>query len=92
MIIIFVFSILQLLFFVHFNKDDSKLFSQLIDMRYEKKSTILTTNTNFNNWDEVSYDAVIDRAILDRILHHAHIISITGKSYRLKNHINQDND
>ncbi len=74
------------------DKDDSKLFFQLIDMRYEKKSTILTTNINFNNWDEVFYDAVIASAILDRILHHAHVISITGKSYRLKNHFNQENE
>ena len=55
-------------------------------MRYEKRSTILTTNINFNEWDDVFYDAVIANAILDRILHHAHVISITGKSYRLKDH------
>ena len=55
-------------------------------MRYEKRSTILTTNINFNEWDDVFYDAVIANAILDRILHHAHVISITGKSYRLKAH------
>ncbi|SHJ23539.1 DNA replication protein DnaC [Geosporobacter subterraneus DSM 17957] len=74
------------------NKDDSKLFFQLIDMRYEKKSTILTTNINFNNWDEVFYDAVIANAILDRILHHAHIISISGKSYRLKDHFKKEGE
>ena len=74
------------------NKDDSKLFFQLIDMRYEKKSTILTTNINFNNWDEVFYDAVIASAILDRILHHANVVSISGKSYRLKDHFKQDNE
>lgn len=74
------------------DKDDSKLFFQLIDMRYEKKSTILTTNINFNNWDEVFYDAIIASAILDRILHHAHIISISGKSYRLKDHFKQDGE
>ncbi|MPW27373.1 AAA family ATPase [Alkalibaculum sp. M08DMB] len=72
------------------DKDDSKLFFQLIDMRYEKKSTILTTNINFNNWDEIFYDAVIANAILDRVLHHAHVISISGKSYRLKDHIKQE--
>lgn len=68
------------------DREDSKLFFQLIDMRYEKRSTILTTNINFNEWDDVFYDAVIANAILDRILHHAHVISITGKSYRLKDH------
>ena len=57
------------------NKEDSNLFFQLIDMRYEKKSTILTTNMNFNEWD--------------RILHHAHVVPISGKSYRLKDHLRQ---
>lgn len=69
------------------DKEDSKLFFQLVDMRYEKKSTILTTNINFNNWDEVFYDPIIANAILDRLLHHAHVISINGKSYRLKDHL-----
>lgn len=72
------------------DKDDSKLFFQLIDMRYEKKSTILTTNINFNNWNEIFYDSIIANAILDGILHHAFIISISGKSYRLKDHFIQD--
>lgn len=74
------------------DKDDSKLFFQLVDMRYEKKSTILTTNINFNSWDEIFYDAVIANAILDRILHHAHVISVSGKSYRLKDHFQQDSE
>lgn len=73
-------------------KEDSKLFFQLIDMRYEKKSTILTTNINFNSWDDIFYDPVIANAILDRVLHHAHVVSITGNSYRLKDHFNfEDN-
>lgn len=57
---------------------------QLIDKKYEKKSTIITTNINFSQWDQVLMDPVIANAILDRELHHAHIINITGKSYRLK--------
>lgn len=72
------------------DKEDSKLFFQLIDMRYEKKSTLLTTNINFDSWDEIFYDPVIANAILDRILHHAHVVSITGNSYRLKDHISQE--
>jgi DNA replication protein DnaC len=68
------------------DKEDSKLFFQLIDMRYEKKSTIITTNINFNLWDEVFHDPMIANAILDRVLHHAHVVTITGKSYRMKDH------
>jgi len=73
-------------------KEDSKMFFQLIDMRYEKKSTILTTNINFNNWDDVFIDPIIANAILDRVLHHAHVVNITGKSYRLKEYIKQDDE
>ncbi len=73
------------------NKEDSNLFFQLIDMRYEKKSTVLTTNINFNNWDSIFYDAIVANAILDRILHHAHVITISGKSYRLKDHMKPEN-
>ncbi len=69
------------------DKEDSNLFFQLIDARYEKKSTILTTNMNFNEWDGVFYDAVVANAIVDRALHHAHVVPISGKSYRLKNHL-----
>lgn len=67
-------------------KEDSKLFFQLIDKRYEKKSTIITTNINFSAWDDIFMDPVIANAILDRVLHHAHVINITGKSYRLKDY------
>ncbi len=66
------------------SKDDSKLFFQLIDKRYEKFSTIITTNINFSQWDEVFGDAVTANAILDRLLHHSHIVTIKGSSYRLK--------
>lgn len=71
-------------------KEDSYLFFQLIEMRYEKKSTIFTTNMNFNNWDKVFFDPMVANAILDRVLHHANVITITGKSYRLKDHMRQE--
>ena len=58
-----------------------------IDMRYEKKSTILTTNINFSNLNSIFYDAVVANAILDRVLHHSHVISINGCSYRVKDYI-----
>ncbi|EHJ07520.1 IS21-like element helper ATPase IstB [Staphylococcus simiae] len=68
------------------DSEDAKLFFQLIDLRYEKKSTIFTTNINFNLWNEIFEDPKIANAILDRILHHSNVIKITGKSYRLKDH------
>lgn len=72
------------------DSDDAKLFFQLIDKRYEKRSTIITTNISFDSWDEVFLDPVIANAILDRILHHAQVVSVIGPSYRTRNHFKQD--
>lgn len=72
------------------SKEDSKLFFQLIDRRYEKFSTIITTNISFSQWDEVFGDAVMANAILDRVLHHAHIVTIKGKSFRLQHLYNEE--
>lgn len=70
--------------YLSISQEDSNLFFQLIDMRYENKSTVFTTNISFDLWDRIFYDAVVANAILDRILHHSHVITITGNSYRLK--------
>src|SRR5699024_1182810 len=74
------------------NEEEAKLFFQLIDKRYEKKSTIFTTSSNFKSWTEIFQVPKIANAILDRILilHHASVINIIGDSYRLKNHIQKD--
>ncbi|MFC5466826.1 IS21-like element helper ATPase IstB [Lederbergia graminis] len=74
------------------DKEDAKLFFQLIDLRYEKKSTILTTNISFKEWDEVFQDSKLANAILDRVLHHAEVINIIGPSYRIKNHLKPDDE
>jgi len=60
-------------------------------MRYEKRSTILTTNVNFKAWDEVFQEPKLANAILDRILHHAKVVTMVGNSYRLKDHLAQEN-
>jgi DNA replication protein DnaC len=62
----------------------ANLFFQLIARRYEKASTIFTSNRNFSNWDEIFADLTIASAILDRVLHHSIVVSISGESYRLK--------
>jgi DNA replication protein DnaC len=66
------------------DKQGANLFFQLIAKRYERNSTIITTNQVFGKWPEVFSDATLANAILDRLLHHSHIIKITGQSYRLK--------
>lgn len=64
---------------------EAKLFFQLIDLRYEKKSTIFTSNLLFEKWVTVfGNDEMITKAILDRILHHSYLFNITGPSYRIK--------
>ncbi|MDR0295705.1 MAG: IS21-like element helper ATPase IstB [Prevotellaceae bacterium] len=66
------------------DKQGANLFFQLIAKRYEKNSTIVTTNQPFSKWTETFNSGAIANAILDRLLHHSHIIKITGPSYRLK--------
>jgi DNA replication protein DnaC len=66
------------------DKQGANLFFQLIAKRYEKNSTIITTNQPFGKWVEIFSDATLANAILDRLLHHSHIVKITGPSYRLK--------
>lgn len=71
------------------DSEDAKLFFQLIDRRYEKKSTIFTTNSNFKDWSKIFQDPKIANAIVDRVLHHAKVINIVGDSYRLKHHFEE---
>lgn len=70
--------------FLPIDEEASKLFFQLISKRYEKKSTIITTNVEFSEWASIFGSPVLANAILDRLLHHSQIIRIVGSSYRLK--------
>ncbi|MEW5920360.1 MAG: ATP-binding protein [Bacillota bacterium] len=65
-------------------KEEAHLFFQVITKRYEKASTVITSNKSFSEWGEVFGDSVIASAILDRLLHHSTVINIKGESYRLK--------
>lgn len=63
-------------------EEEAKMFFQLIDMRYEKKSTIITSNINLSDWGKIFSDSLIASAILDRLVHHSSIVNILGNSYR----------
>ena len=65
-------------------REGSNLFFQFVSSRYEKRSTIYTSNKGFSEWGEVLGDSVMASAVLDRILHHCTVINIKGESYRLK--------
>lgn len=74
------------------DKQGANLFFQLIAKRYEKHSTIITTNQTFNKWGDVFSDNVLANAILDRLLHHSHVINIKGTSYRIKDKLQHLDD
>lgn len=70
--------------YLNLDEKAANLFFQLISMRYEQKSTIITTNKNLSKWGDIFCDSVIANAILDRLLHHSHVVNIIGPSYRTK--------
>lgn len=67
---------------------EAKLFFQLIDLRYEKKSTIITSNMTFDKWPQIlGNDEMITKAILDRLLHYSYLFNIIGPLYRIKDKV-----
>lgn len=64
--------------------DSANLFFNLIAKRYERLSTIITTNSPFSKWSDIFHEPVLTNALLDRLLHHCSVININGPSYRLK--------
>jgi DNA replication protein DnaC len=70
--------------YTHFSAKQAQLFFQLVNARYERGACIMTSNKSFADWGAMVGDEVLAGAILDRLLHHADVISITGQSYRMK--------
>lgn len=62
------------------------LFFQLMNRRYEHASTVLTSNKGFEEWGSVFGDEVMAAALIDRVLHHCHLVNIRGNSYRMREH------
>jgi DNA replication protein DnaC len=73
--------------YMQLDRVSAELLFRVICSRYENGSIILTSNKYFGDWGELLNDTVIATAILDRLLHHAHIINIRGESYRLKDRL-----
>lgn len=76
--------IIDELSYMKMDKERESLFFQVIRRRYEKSSLIITTNLPMGRWDELFTGKLAAAAILDRLVHHCHVISITGDSYRVK--------
>jgi DNA replication protein DnaC len=70
--------------YLPFEPSAAHLFFQLVSRRYERGSMLITSNRSVGEWGTVFGDAVVATAILDRLLHHSHVITIRGDSYRLR--------
>lgn len=71
--------------YIKLNETQANLLFQVINKKYETGSIIITSNLSFTKWKEVlNNDEALTAAILDRLIHHSHIINIQGESYRLK--------
>ena len=71
--------------YLPFEQDAANLFFQLVSSRYEHASLILTSNLPFSGWGGVFGDQAVAAAMIDRIVHHADVLTLKGASYRLRN-------
>ena len=71
--------------FVPFDRAGGELLFNLLSERYERRSTLVTTNLAFSEWVQVFGDAKLTTALLDRLGHHSHILTTRGSSYRSRN-------
>jgi DNA replication protein DnaC len=73
--------------YTHLSSSQANQLFDLVRERYERGSTILTSNTSFAQWGKLMNDEVLATALLDRLLHHAEVLTINGKSYRMKDRL-----
>lgn len=70
--------------YVEFDKSAATWLFQLISQRYEHRSTIVTSNKPFADWGQIFADTTLAGALLGRLLHHSHVMSLKGESYRMR--------
>lgn len=70
--------------YVPLDKDGSKLLFQIISDCYEQKSVVITTNLEFSRWVNIFYDEQMTTAMIDRLVHHGHLLLFEGPSHRIK--------
>lgn len=73
--------------YMQLDRGQAELLFRIVADRYERGSIIITSNKYFSDWGELLSDSVIATALLDRLLHHAHVINIRGQSYRLRDRL-----
>lgn len=81
--------ILDELGYIPLHKQGAELLFQVISMCYEAKSIIVTTNLQFSQWNNVFGDPILTEAVIDRLIHHSHLIIFKGESHRYKDSISQ---
>ena len=70
--------------YLAFDNRNADLLFQVVSRRYERKSLVLTTNLAFKDWPSIFPNATCATALIDRVIHHADVIAVEGKSYRLR--------
>lgn len=76
--------VLDELGYIPLNKEGAELLFQVISMCYENKSIVITTNLQFGQWNHVFGDPILTEAVIDRLIHHSHLLLFTGDSFRYK--------
>ncbi|SDI44832.1 DNA replication protein DnaC [Alteribacillus persepolensis] len=76
--------ILDELGYIPLNKEGAELLFQVISMCYESKSLVITTNLQFGQWNHVFGDSILTEAVIDRLIHHSHLLVFQGDSFRYK--------
>ena len=76
--------------YTRLSTEQAHLLFELVVARYERSATIVTSNLSFAAWGELLGDEVLASALLDRLLHHAEVIAINGRSYRLRQRLSGD--
>ncbi|WP_292594652.1 IS21-like element helper ATPase IstB [Mesotoga sp. UBA5847] len=71
--------------YVPLDRDGSKLLFQVISECYEQRSVIITTNLEFSKWVHIFYDEQMTAAMIDRLVHHSHLLLFEGQSFRIRN-------
>lgn len=70
--------------YIPFDADAANLFFQLVASRYEQGSLLITSNLSFSRWGEIFTDDVVAAAMIDRLIHHAEVLTLDGESYRTR--------
>jgi len=71
--------------YVPLDRDGSKLLFQVISECYEQRSVMITTNLEFSKWVHIFYDEQMTSAMIDRLVHHSHLLLFEGQSFRIRN-------